>query len=35
MAMIDYKKVKCPKCGKSCFCVKEIKERLAKLEEKK
>ena len=35
MAMIDYKRVKCPKCGKSYFRVKEIKERLAKLEEEK
>ena len=35
MTTIDYKKVKCPKCGKSYFRVKEIKERLAKLEEKK
>ena len=23
MTIIDYKKVKCPKCGKSYFCVKE------------
>ena len=34
MTTIDYKKAKCPKCGKSYFRVKEIKERLAKLEER-
>ena len=35
MTIIDYKRVKCPKYGKSYLRVKEIKERLAKLEEKK